>query len=63
MLRDGAWRENAASFPGQSIATMRRLFTPEVDPSGWLAGGGYGLTFEIVSKPQHRDEDGGNAGK
>ena len=31
---------------------MTRVFTPEVTPSGWLGGTGYGLTFEIVNKPE-----------
>jgi len=36
----------------QAIDTMTRVFTPTVDPSGWLGGTGYGLTFEIVDKPE-----------
>jgi CubicO group peptidase (beta-lactamase class C family) len=36
----------------QSIATMTRVFTPNVSPSGWLGGTGYGLTFEIVNQPE-----------
>jgi CubicO group peptidase (beta-lactamase class C family) len=31
---------------------MTRVFTPAVTPSGWLGGTGYGLTFEIVDKPE-----------
>ena len=36
----------------QSIETMTRVFTPDVKPSGWLGGTGYGLTFEIVNQPE-----------
>jgi len=36
----------------QSVETMTRVFTPNVTPSGWLGGTGYGLTFEIVNQPQ-----------
>jgi CubicO group peptidase (beta-lactamase class C family) len=28
---------------------MTRVFTPDVNPAGWLGGTGYGLTFEIVN--------------
>jgi CubicO group peptidase (beta-lactamase class C family) len=35
----------------QAIETMRTVFTPDVTPSGWLGGTGYGLTFEIVNHP------------
>jgi CubicO group peptidase (beta-lactamase class C family) len=31
---------------------MTRVFTPDVKPSGWLGGTGYGLTFEIVNQPE-----------
>jgi CubicO group peptidase (beta-lactamase class C family) len=31
---------------------MTRVFTPDVKPSGWLGGTGYGLTFEIVDSPE-----------
>ena len=30
---------------------MRTVFTPDVTPSGWLGGTGYGLTFEVVNRP------------
>ena len=36
----------------QTINTMRTVFTPDVTPSGWLGGTGYGLTFEVVNKPE-----------
>ena len=36
----------------QSVETMTRVFTPDVKPSGWLGGTGYGLTFEIVNQPE-----------
>jgi CubicO group peptidase (beta-lactamase class C family) len=36
----------------QAIHTMTRVFTPDVKPSGWLGGTGYGLTFEIVNQPE-----------
>ncbi len=31
---------------------MREIFTPNVQPSGWLGGTGYGLTFEVVRDPE-----------
>lgn len=34
-----------------TIETMRTVFTPDVTPSGWLGGTGYGLTFEVVNQP------------
>ena len=49
---------NGGSFDGrrylthQSVETMTQVFTPNVQPSGWLGGSGYGLTFEIVNKPE-----------
>jgi CubicO group peptidase (beta-lactamase class C family) len=36
----------------QSVATMTQVFTPDVKPSGWMGGTGYGLTFEIVNQPE-----------
>ncbi len=36
----------------QTLQTMTLVFTPDVTPSGWLGGTGYGLTFEIVDKPE-----------
>jgi CubicO group peptidase (beta-lactamase class C family) len=36
----------------QAVDTMTRVFTPDVKPSGWLGGTGYGLTFEIVKEPE-----------
>ncbi len=36
----------------QAVDTMTRVFTPNVTPSGWLGGTGYGLTFEIVNQPE-----------
>jgi CubicO group peptidase (beta-lactamase class C family) len=49
---------NYGSFDGQrylsrqSIETMTKVFTPDVKPSGWMGGTGYGLTFEIVNQSE-----------
>jgi CubicO group peptidase (beta-lactamase class C family) len=52
MLLDGGIYKGRRYLSRQSIDTMTRVFTPEVTPSGWLGGTGYGLTFEIVNKPE-----------
>jgi CubicO group peptidase (beta-lactamase class C family) len=52
MLLNGGTFEGREYVTRQSIETMTRVFTPEVNPSGWLGGTGYGLTFEIVNKPE-----------
>jgi len=52
MLLDGGVYKGKRYLSRQSIDTMTRVFTPEVTPSGWLGGTGYGLTFEIVNKPE-----------
>jgi CubicO group peptidase (beta-lactamase class C family) len=36
----------------QTVETMTRVFTPDVRPSGWMGGTGYGLTFEIVNQAE-----------
>jgi len=51
MLLNGGILDGREYLTRQSIETMRQVFTPNVDPSGWLGGTGYGLTFEIVDKP------------
>ncbi|MFZ0590984.1 MAG: serine hydrolase domain-containing protein [Bryobacteraceae bacterium] len=52
MLLNGGVYEGRRYLSRQSIETMTRVFTPEVNPSGWMGGTGYGLTFEVVDKPE-----------
>jgi CubicO group peptidase (beta-lactamase class C family) len=52
MLLNGGVSNGRRYLSHQSIETMTRVFTPDVSPSGWLGGTGYGLTFEIVDKPE-----------
>ncbi|HEY3835995.1 MAG TPA: serine hydrolase domain-containing protein [Bryobacteraceae bacterium] len=52
MLLNGGIFAGHEYLTRQSIETMTRVYTPEVNPSGWLGGTGYGLTFEIVNKPE-----------
>ncbi len=52
MLLNGGELNGRRYLSRQSIQTMTRVFTPDVTPSGWLGGTGYGLTFEIVNQPQ-----------
>jgi CubicO group peptidase (beta-lactamase class C family) len=52
MLLDGGTSNGRRYLSRQSLATMTRVFTPNVSPSGWLGGTGYGLTFEIVNQPE-----------
>jgi CubicO group peptidase (beta-lactamase class C family) len=52
MLLNGGVYNGRRYLSRQSIETMRQVFTPNVEPSGWLGGTGYGLTFEIVNRPQ-----------
>jgi len=51
MLLNGGVANGHRFLSRQSIDTMRRVFTPDVNPSGWLGGTGYGLTFEVVNRP------------
>jgi len=53
MLLSGGEFQGRRYLSRQAIATMTRVFTPDVKPSGWMGGGtGYGLTFEIVKDPE-----------
>jgi CubicO group peptidase (beta-lactamase class C family) len=52
MLLNGGVYNGTRYLSKQSIDTMTRVFTPDVKPSGWLGGTGYGLTFEIVDSPE-----------
>ncbi len=52
MLLNGGEYGGKHYLSKQSIETMRQVYTPEVNPSGWLGGTGYGLTFEIVNRPE-----------
>jgi len=52
MLLNGGEINGRRYLSRQSVETMTRVFTPDVTPSGWLGGTGYGLTFEIVNQQQ-----------
>ena len=52
MLLSGGTAGGRSYLSRQSVQTMTRVFTPDVSPSGWLGGTGYGLTFEIVNRPE-----------
>jgi CubicO group peptidase (beta-lactamase class C family) len=52
MLLNGGAYQDRRYLSKQAIATMTQVFTPDVNPSGWLGGTGYGLTFEIVNRPE-----------
>jgi CubicO group peptidase (beta-lactamase class C family) len=52
MLLNGGEYNVQRYLSRQAIDTMTRVFTPDVKPSGWLGGTGYGLTFEIVNQPE-----------
>ncbi len=52
MLLNGGTSGGKHYLSRQSIDTMTRVFTPQVNPSGWLGGTGYGLTFEIIDQPE-----------
>lgn len=51
LLNGGKWN-GRRYLSRQGIDTMTQVFTPDVSPSGWLGGTGYGLTFEIVNQPK-----------
>lgn len=51
MLLNGGVANGRRYLSRQAIETMTQVFTPDVTPSGWLGGTGYGLTFEIVNHP------------
>jgi CubicO group peptidase (beta-lactamase class C family) len=52
MLLSGGTYKGHRYLSRQSVQTMTQVFTPNVEPSGWLGGTGYGLTFEIVNRPE-----------
>jgi len=52
MLLNGGEYDGRRYLSRQAIDTMTRVFTPNVTPSGWMGGTGYGLTFEIVNQPE-----------
>jgi CubicO group peptidase (beta-lactamase class C family) len=52
MLLNGGVYQGRRYLSRQAIDTMTRVFTPPVEPSGWMGGSGYGLTLEIVDKPE-----------
>jgi len=52
MLLNGGQYDGRKYLSRQAVDTMTRVFTPNVIPSGWLGGTGYGLTFEIVNQSE-----------
>jgi len=52
MLLSGGTVDGHRYLSKQSIRTMTRVFTPDVKPSGWMGGTGYGLTFEVVNQSE-----------
>ena len=52
MLLNGGEYHGRRYLSRQAVETMTRVFTPNVTPSGWMGGTGYGLTFEIVNQPE-----------
>jgi len=52
MLLDGGTYGGHRFLSHASLDVMTRVHTPDVNPSGWLGGTGYGLTFEIVNSPR-----------
>ena len=52
MLLDGGGYNGRRYLRRHSIEIMTQVFTPDVKPSGWLGGTGYGLTFEVVDQPE-----------
>ncbi len=52
MLLNGGEYNGRRYLSRQTVETMTRVFTPNVTPSGWLGGTGYGLTFEIINQPE-----------
>ena len=52
MLLNGGEYGGRRYLSRQTVDTMTRVFTPNVTPTGWLGGTGYGLTFEIVNQPE-----------
>ena len=52
LLNGGTSIDGHRILARQTVETMTRVFTPDVKPSGWLGGTGYGLTFEIVNQPE-----------
>jgi CubicO group peptidase (beta-lactamase class C family) len=52
MLLNGGEYGGRRYLSRQAVETMTRVFTPNVAPSGWLGGAGYGLTFEVVNQPE-----------
>lgn len=52
MLLNGGDYDGRRYLSRQAVEIMTRVFTPNVTPSGWLGGTGYGLTFEIINQPE-----------
>jgi CubicO group peptidase (beta-lactamase class C family) len=52
MLLNGGEYHGRRYLSRQAVETMTRVFTPNVTPSGWMGGAGYGLTFEVVNQPE-----------
>ena len=52
MMLNGGSYEGKRYLSQASVETMVQVYTPDVKPSGWLGGTGYGLTWEIVNQPE-----------
>ena len=52
MLLNGGEYDGRRYLSRQAVRTMTRVSTPNVTPSGWMGGTGYGLTFEIVNQSE-----------
>ncbi len=50
MLLNGGTSGGHRFISEAALSSMREVHTPDVNPSGWLGGTGYGLTFEIVNQ-------------
>lgn len=51
MLLSGGTVDGHRYLSRRAVETMTRIFTPDIKPSGWFGGTGYGLTFEVVRDP------------
>ncbi len=50
MLRNGGMYLGKRYLSGYSVRSMTAVHTEGIHPAGWLGGGAYGLTFEVVDE-------------
>jgi CubicO group peptidase (beta-lactamase class C family) len=50
MLRNGGVYQGKRYLSGYSVRSMTAVHTGGIHPAGWLGGGAYGLTFEVVDE-------------